>query len=552
MKKLNFRKLFVFAMLAVAPVAFCGCELSDLTAFDKNMDKYLNQTVATTSGETSLKITLEDLIYAYNNYGYKYESEQSMSREEAIKQTLELEIQRKLAVEESKNLYEASLTNAERNKVWQATYDALNSNLASYEKEIRQEKGYSTPGVNEETEESETGTTKDSYLKKAFVVNGEIVLNQEFIDNGYTGNPNAALIGNEENFYESFMQHRKVTTQEISDLALARYISNLKTNEEGRKLSTADKDVLTREIKRIYEIEEGNFFIEKLETEYYKQNLISEQEVLDYYKALVKKSHDKYELNVEDYYSDMTDDSSSVYYHPNNEFKYVTHILIQYSDEQTAQIEKWESDLKSGRISQADYDSNMAWIKTQLTAQARDSEGNYYGAAKNITSIFNEVKTAVNNSANKAEAFNNLIYKYNSDPGIMNADYNYVVGDNHSAMVEEFNETCRNLFKLDKLQIIDEKTNIAYTEYGAHIIMYVNDVENVVPYSNIENITLEKLANTKLQAGEDKTLFDKLYDDLYSSLSSTRYSDYQTNLIDVLTEGLEIKYYKNAYKALMN
>ena len=551
MKKLNLKKLFVFALLAVVPATFCGCELSDLTAFEKNMDKYLNQTVATVTGETELKLTLQDLLVAYNSYGYQYESQNGQTREEAIKTTLEYEIQRRLAIKESKRLYESEITNAELNTIWQATYDALNSNLESYEEEIREEKGYSTPGVNDETETDEKGTTKTEYTPKAFVINGEIVLNEQALDNGYTGNPNATLIGDTENFYDSFMKYRKITTQEVSDLALTRYISALKQNEEGRNLSTADKDVLTREIKRIYEIQEGNFYIQKLETEYYKQNLISKEEVLNYYKSLVKASYNKYKLNINSYYDDMKSDASSVYYHPNSEFKYVTHILVQYTDEQTAQIKKWESDLSSGRISQADYDSNMDWIKTQLTTKARDSEGNSYGSAKNISEIFREVKTTVNNAENKAEAFNNLIYKYNSDPGIMNTDYNYVVGDNYSSMVDEFNETCRNLFELDKLQIVNEQTNIAYTEYGAHIIMYVGDVENIVPYNNIENITISKLANIRLQAGETKTMFDKLYDDLYSSISSTKYSNYQSNLIDVLQEGLTIKYNKNVYKSLL-
>ncbi len=550
MKKLNFKKLFVFALLSVVPVTFCGCELSDLTAFEKNMGKYLGQTVATVSGENSLKLSLEDLIIAFNSYGYEYETNDGLSREEAIKETLEYEIQRRLAIAESKSLYESSITNAERNIVWQNTYNYVNNVLAQYEKEIREEKGISTPADSEEEETAEK-TKKETYTPKAFVVNGEIVLNEEAKDNGYTGNPNAELIGNTEDLYGSFMKYRKISTQEISDLALTRYISNLKANEEGRRLSTADKDVLTRELKRIYDVQEGNLYVQKLQTEYYKQNLITKQEVIDYYKSLVKASYDKYNLTIENYYSDMTDDSSKVYYHPDNEFKYVTHILVQYTEEQTAQIEKWKSDLNSGRISQADYDSNMAWIKTQLATQARDSEGNLYGNSKNVSAIFNEVKNAVNGAENKAEAFNKLIYKYNSDPGIMNTDYNYVVGNNHSAMVEEFNITCRNLFKLDALQIVDENTNIAYTEYGAHIIMFVGNVENVISYSNLENITIDKLASVKLQAGEDKTLFDKLYDELYSSLSSTRYSSYQTNLIDSLKEGLTIKYNKNVYKALM-
>ena len=245
----------------------------------------------------------------------------------------------------------------------------------------------------------------------------------------------------------------------------------------------------------------------------------------------------------------MQDDVSKVYYNPNSEYKFVSHILVKYTDEQSALISQWEKDLTSGRISQADYDANMAYIKTQITTQARDSEGNAYGSYKTVNEIYNEVASALNNTnplTQKAQAFNNLVYKYNSDPGIMNKDYNYVVGLTHSSMVDEFNETSRELFNHEKGSI-----GIAYTTYGAHIIMYVDDVENVVSYNNLENITIEKLANTKLQLGEDKTLFDKLYDEIYDSVSSTRYNNYQSGLIAKLKENLNINYKQNVYKSLI-
>ena len=113
-------------------------------------------------------------------------------------------------------------------------------------------------------------------------------------------------------------------------------------------------------------------------------------------------------------------------------------------------------------------------------------------------------------------------------------------------MVDEFNETCRELYNQEKGSI-----GIAYTTYGAHIIMYVEDVENVINYNNLDNITVQKLADKKLQLGEDKTLFDKIYDELYEKLSS-KYSEYQNNLIaDLKGKVDDINYNESVYKKLI-
>ena len=536
----------------VVPFSLCACDLADLTAFERNNAAYYNQVVATVKQDNKNVIdalTLQDLVTALNSYGIQNYAENGKVTEETIKQTLDMEIQRRLLIKESKDLFEETLTNAEKNVIFQKTYDDLNSNLASYEKEIREEKGYPAVSIAEAEEESESEFVKKDYTAKAFVINDEIVLNQDAIDLGYEGDPNANLIGDEENLYESFMQHRNISTQEVSDLALARYIKNLKQSEEGRRLSTVDKEVFTREIERIYKIELNNFYITKLQTEYYKHNLITKEDLLNYYKSLVKASYDKYAVNIEDYYSDMQNDASTVYYNPNGEFKFVSHILIKYTDEQTAQISQWEKDLKSGRISQEDYDANMAYIKTQISTQARDTDGNSYGNYKTVNDILNEVNSNLNNTntlTEKAEKFNNLIYKYNADPGIMNKDYNYVVGLTHSSMVDEFNTTCRELYEQEKGSV-----GVAYTTYGAHIIMYVDDVENVINYNNLENITLTRLNNVRLQLGEEKTLFNKLYDELYDSIVSTRYNNFQINKIAELKENLNINYKQNVYKSLL-
>lgn len=527
---------------------FSGCDLSIFTAIEKNTNKYLSQTVATTSN--GIKLSMEELIVAFNSYGYKYESEQSMTREEAIKETLNMEINRTLAVNFVKNYsgteYDFTITNADLNGVWESVYSYVNTQLSDYETEIRTEKGITstTPTDAEVTK----GTTKTAYTAKARVVNGEI----ELIPDETVVDENQALIGSTENFYQSMMDNRTVSTLEISNLALSRYVKALVKSEEGRNRSTKTEEVLSREVERVYNVYLKNMYISKLETEYNKKNPVTEEQVLNKFKALVRDQYATYQLDSSQFYTDATSSSTDNYYIADeNEFYYVSHILLAYTDEQTALLTTWKTQLSTGEISQGDYDSNVEWLKTQITVQARNTDGVYYGTAKSATQILTEIQNAVNSKSlitDKCETFNELIYKYNSDPGIMNAEFNYVVGENHSDMVDEFNTASRELFEIGEGAL----SGLVFTEYGAHVILYTNKVKNVIAYSNLDSITLEKLATTRLQLGESKTWFDKIYDTCYSTVTASNFSDYEQDLIDVLRENITIKFNKSVYKSLMD
>ena len=93
------KKLFsyVFALL-LSVTMFAGCNL-----FELNASKYYSQTVAQIVYDNNNKydFTMEDLLQAYNNYGYQLaQNDQEMTGEEVLKQTAELMVQRKLLVEQ--------------------------------------------------------------------------------------------------------------------------------------------------------------------------------------------------------------------------------------------------------------------------------------------------------------------------------------------------------------------------------------------------------------------------------------------------------------------
>ena len=93
-----------------------GCNLVEL-----NKTKYYNQTVTEIvykGDKETKKFTMEELLQAYNTYGYQYVQNGSTA-EEALSQTVELMVQRYLLVEKIKS--EISLTQNEKNSLKKQT-----------------------------------------------------------------------------------------------------------------------------------------------------------------------------------------------------------------------------------------------------------------------------------------------------------------------------------------------------------------------------------------------------------------------------------------------
>ena len=133
---------YIFS-LCLCIMVFAGCSLVQL-----NASKYYKQTVAEIvySKDKTYEFTMEDLLQAYNNYGYQLaqnnnsssSSSSSMTGEEILTKTAELMVQRHLLVEMIKEEL-GDLSTEEKNYIKRQTYDSINSQLASLEDTIRVE-----------------------------------------------------------------------------------------------------------------------------------------------------------------------------------------------------------------------------------------------------------------------------------------------------------------------------------------------------------------------------------------------------------------------------
>lgn len=551
------KKLFsyVFALL-LSVTMFAGCNL-----FELNASKYYSQTVAQIVYDNNNKydFTMEDLLQAYNNYGYQLaQNDQEMTGEEVLKQTAELMVQRKLLVEQIKK--EISLTTEEKNVLKRQVYENINSTLASYEAEIRVE------WDRDIKEEASTEETPATTVTRAEYTPYEPTVEKQYYEEVVNGSAQLkyklVAVEKEEEQQDTtdpgeFVQ--ATTDEDISAEAWKRYIADLQKNNEELGKSYTDEKAFEKEIARIYGILEENKYISKYQEVVEDGLEIVSQAAVDSYKEKYKRDYELYSGKDGEtaYHKAMASDASTVYYHPNsgNEYVYVTHILFKFSDAQTAEIERLEKLYKSNSITKEVYDARIAEVK-DIDNTVVTYLDNGVEKKTNATLAYQDILNNVNKYdaeiqfEQRAKAFNTMLYRYNDDEGIMNKDFGYVVNldtNVQDQMVKPFADEARRLHNKEGLGAISEPI---LTDYGYHVIMNLGPVRNVVEYGNIENLTWEALYNIKTQPSSEKTLFHVEYDAI--NTNSTKVTEILNSKVADLSAGVEkIRYWEKRFLTLL-
>lgn len=536
-------------MLCVFMLA--GCNLIEL-----NKAKFYSQVVTEiVLDNNTKKFTMEDFYWTYVNYGYQYVQNGSETAD-ALESTAKLMVQRYMLVEEIKT--KITLTENEKNTLKKQTYDNINAQLKELESEVRVEwdRVISEP---EKTEEEST-TLRAEYTEYKPTV-------QKATDEQGLNPYLERVVEDDEEIVSDpgeFVQN--ITDADISAEAMKRFKNQTKELYENLGKKIKDEDLVQTEINRIYSILEENKYISKYQTEVLNSAAINSDAVVNAYIEKYKRDYEKYSNNEQAYHTAMGSDASSVYYHPNsgNEYMWVTHILFKFSDEQTAEIEKLKADLQSNTIDEYYYKTKMEEVTSMQNTVVKYVNDAGETVKTNVENAFEDVKQGVTKFdadiyfEERAKAFNNYIYKYNDDEGIMNKDFAYVVNLDTSVedkMVKAFADEARSLYKKDITRGGDLKGSMSITpvktEYGYHVLLNLGAVKNVVEYNNINNLTWNALYNVKTQPSSNKTLFNYEYDTL--NLDSNLVTNYLNGLIDDLTASAKkINYYPDRYLKLFD
>ncbi len=549
---------YIFS-LCLCIMVFAGCSLVQL-----NASKYYKQTVAEIvySKDKTYEFTMEDLLQAYNNYGYQLaqnnnsssSSSSSMTGEEILTKTAELMVQRHLLVEMIKEEL-GDLSTEEKNYIKRQTYDSINAQLASLEDTIRVE--WDRKISEDETKEDESASLRASYT--AYEPTVEKVVEEKEVNGTTKLVTELKRVTDDEEIDGTDPGEFKqvITDEDISKEAWKRYMKTLQDNNENLGKKYSDEKAFEKEIDRIYNLLVENRYISKYQTAITNGLEITAEAAVENYKEKYKRDYEKYANDEAAYHSAMSEDASSVYYHPNsgNEYIYVTHILFKFSDEQTAEIANLKKLYQSNSISKEVYEARLEEVQSLENTVVKYEEN---GVTK-TTSAALAYQDVLNNVGKydkdiqfeaRAKEFNTYIYKYNDDEGIMNKDFAYVVNLDTSVtdkMVKSFADESR---RLQKEEGVGAMSKPILTDYGYHIILNLGPVKNVVEYENIDNITWETLYNVKTQPSSEKTLFHVEYDAI--NTDSTRLSQVLSSKTDDLMGGVEkVRYWDKRILSLL-
>lgn len=580
-------------MCCISVLSGCG-----LISMDRKA--YLNTVVATfTDKETGKKheVIKKDLISAYNSYGYYY-TQSGYSPEKALDATLELLVNRQIMLVEAEKMFDKELSDKEKTYLWKKTLEGLESNFRSYYNKVSGITSSEDDQTSSSSDRVFNGYTKNAELNK----NGdgfEIVrtdTGKREIDNfEYDGKLlDASKEEDRKLMYTNFLSTINSNhAGENYKKAYNNYLKALKDNEEGMKLSTASDEVFLREIERIYKIQYEAYMITKYEEtfrNYEEISSISAEEILEYYSSFVRASYAKYGIeNTSTYETDMQSDSTAIYYYKDGKddtkFFQVAHVLVKFTEDQAKEYKDILAQYGStgnGAISEeGEYNQKLLDLagKMQPVVRERNSESGVYEeksekldyemSASALAEKIKELVDVESTTQGKFDTFRELIYKYNDDPGMINASNNYTIGVNYSEAeegknyksysnyVEQFTDTAIKLYNNGKGKVGDVSAPVM-TENGLHVLFYVGEIQNI--FGNInENFALnnnftddkgltpiEVLYNTRINNFVDKTYFDVAYDALYKD----NFTNFQNNNIDALREQYTIKHNKSNYKDL--
>jgi hypothetical protein len=563
----------LLCMLMFCMSIFTGCSL-----VTKDMAKYLATTVVEIklkepqgNANDTIKIEKRDLISAYNTYGYYYQ-QYGYSQEEALNMTVDLLISRRITIAKAEEFY-PELSVKEKTYLWSETYDALNDNFNSYLDKVL---GITDSGSSKDEDEVKfDGYEKNALLKE---VEGKLVIDKtksasKKIDEfSYTIARDFDNETDRELIYSSFVkfvseQRDKNYTEAFND-----YFKALLKNEEGQKLSEDKISVFAREIKRLYKVVYENYMIEKYQ-EYYttdesNESYISAKQIVDLYSSKVRASYTKYEIEgAETYDTDMTKGANSIYYYKDEGTKFfkVAHILFKFNDEQSARYKQIESEYKSGKYTKEVRDAELDKLYASIVPIAREknadgiyeekeNKASYEKSTKELRDyIANEVAKE-QGKFNKADRFNELIYQYNEDPGMMNPSDIYTIGVDSegnavSSFVPEFNEAGIELYNKGNGQVGDI-SGLVRTENGLHVLFYAGEIENLYDGIN-EKFSLSDEAVVKLYNERPNILLNKTYfDSLYDELVTDNYAIFENLQMNEIKKAYTITVYPDSYKDL--
>ena len=250
-------------------------------------------------------------------------------------------------------------------------------------------------------------------------------------------------------------------------------------------------------------------------------------------------------------YDEAATGDDLVLYKAYDNYIYVKHILIPFSDAQKAQLTKIKQN-----STEADYLKERANYVNNIVAYKHIDGEDDTSNPLTVAQIWSEVRAKMAMaSADPREAertFDDFIYDYNTDPGIFDKETGYAVKyrlgeDESETYMQEFADAAR-AFRDEGYKVGDIYDKYIVTDYGVHIMYYAAD------YSAGEIIGLNAFTTpgqyTKIKDYIEETLLEAAREAKFTVWRNERVYYYRnTKKVDGKEMvGMHIGTYKDLYE----
>jgi len=530
-------------MLSVAVLS--GCSLWTL-----NINNYLNQVVAQIGN--NITITKEDLRRGWFSFGYQF-VEQGQTVEQAVRRTLDILIDRAFVLDYAQNTNDKDaagndrkviLTQAQENDVWQSVYDYFNGEIQKQEREVMRERNMTEAKITDGNA-ADTGVVYAPY-KKSYIIDKDGQLQKISVDvridnhSIAPGSTAAEIFNNFKNKYWVYINNS------VRQEALGNYITQLRNNERDRGFSTIDAEVFQRELQKAHRVYRENKILEAFQENFTKNVTVTNELAVRYFIDTFNSQAAQHANWMQGYNDAMRSNAGDLFYTANLDWFRVSHILLPFSEADKLKMSNLKTALDNMKILQADYDIELQKIYDNIEVVEYNEDGEKVGT-KLATTVLTELKQKLTGKDyfTRTAIFNEFIYRYNTDPGVQNAEFNYYipVNSDFDTMVEPFANESRVLHDNGFMGAISD---LVETDYGFHIIFYVGGLEIPSPswLTSVNEVTKEIIYHVypldayRLNAlSPAKTYLDKAIE----GVALDSYYDYETLLVRSLKAKHEVK-----------
>lgn len=448
---------------------------------------------------------------------------------------------------------------SEINAVNQAFYSSIDEAIESEFEDIHTEKGedYTAPdkddssitdeevGLDEYLWEADMNESlgidasddRNSLVRRGF--NEWITTLQEYIDEDYAISEQTA-----DEYMEELEEIEYLCGDKDSNNVKAIYESFLDKDEDGNYPyevmwylygDSTDRNLKISYLQEYVETSEDitDAAIEKL----YNESLADQ--------VLTFSNEDTFESTI------TGEDPGTILYYANDNYFYVKHILLPFSDDVTATIADMRTSSQYTDAQVEQYRADVAYMDNVDNFPVTNQ---ITGEITNAQNAVDKIYQTVNSCATEKErerAFNDMIDEYNTDPGMVDSELGYAVyktsaedgGPDETYMIEfaEASRALRDDYIVNgELGVMSEPT---LTDYGYHIlylikvpaageIVGINDYLTVGNYTHVIDIFSSNLTPVSYDSWSATTISSYVNANTKNEYFTINYSAYE-DLIDV-------------------